>query len=60
MIIAGLWKYGDWRHVATGCNYALVSFIVNWSPSALITRHDEIYYVTAVGCSDWLPSLRRT
>jgi len=24
MIIAGLWRYGDWRHVATGCN-ALVS-----------------------------------
>ena len=22
-------------------------------------RHDEIYYVTAVRCSDWLPSLRR-
>jgi len=20
MIIAGLWTYGDWRHVATGCN----------------------------------------
>ena len=19
MRIAGLWKYGDWRHVATGC-----------------------------------------
>ena len=24
MIIAGLWRHGDWRHVATGCN-ALVS-----------------------------------
>ena len=24
MIIAGLWRYGDLRHVATGCN-ALVS-----------------------------------
>ena len=20
MITAGLWRYGDWRHVATGCN----------------------------------------
>jgi len=20
MVIAGLWRYGDWRHVATGCN----------------------------------------
>jgi len=19
MTIAGLWRYGDWRHVATGC-----------------------------------------
>jgi len=26
MIIAGLWRYGNWRHVATGCN-ALVSLI---------------------------------
>jgi len=24
MIIAGLWRYGDWPHVATGCN-ALVT-----------------------------------
>jgi len=25
MIIAGLWRYGDWHHVATGCN-ALVMY----------------------------------
>jgi len=25
MIIAGLWRHGDWRHVATGCN-ALVTY----------------------------------
>jgi len=25
MIIAGLWIYGDWRHVATGCS-ALVNY----------------------------------
>ena len=25
MTIAGLWRYGDWRHVATGCT-ALVDF----------------------------------
>ena len=24
MIIAGVWRYGDWRHVATGCS-ALVT-----------------------------------
>jgi len=24
MTIAGLWRYGDWRHVATGCT-ALVN-----------------------------------
>jgi len=29
MIIAGLWRYGDWRHVATGCN-------------ALVTREKHI------------------
>jgi len=28
MIIAGLWRYGDWRHVAKGCN-ALVRLNVN-------------------------------
>jgi len=26
MTITGLWRYGDWRHVATGCT-ALASFI---------------------------------
>jgi len=26
MIIAGLWRYGDWRHVALGCS-ALVILI---------------------------------
>ena len=25
VIIAGLWRYGDWRHVATGCNALVVS-----------------------------------
>jgi len=25
MTIAGLWRYGDWRHVATGCT-ALVHY----------------------------------
>jgi len=25
MIIAGLWRYGDWRHVATGCNALVLS-----------------------------------
>ena len=24
MTIAGLWRYGDWRHVATGCIALLV------------------------------------
>jgi len=24
MIIAGLWRYGDWRHVATGCNALVI------------------------------------
>jgi len=27
MAIAGLWRYGDWRHVATGCT--ALWFIVN-------------------------------
>jgi len=37
MIIAGLWRYGDWRHVATGCNdlvmmidcFVLCSFVTS-------------------------------
>jgi len=24
MTIAGLWRYGDWRHVATGCTTLLL------------------------------------
>jgi len=24
MRIAGLWRYGDWRHVATGCNALVI------------------------------------
>ena len=24
MTIAGLWRYGDWRHVATGCTALVV------------------------------------
>ena len=27
MTIAGLWRYGDWRHVATGCNALVLSDI---------------------------------
>jgi len=26
MIIAGLWRYGDWQHVAMDCNTVLVIF----------------------------------
>jgi len=25
MTIAGLWRYGDWRHVATGCTALVLS-----------------------------------
>jgi len=25
MLIAGLWRYGDWRHGSTGCNAVLIS-----------------------------------
>jgi len=24
MITAGLWRYGDWRHVATGCDALVI------------------------------------
>jgi len=27
MAIAGLWTYGDWRHVATGCTVLVILFI---------------------------------
>jgi len=27
MIIAGLWRYGDWRHVATGCSDLVTSVV---------------------------------
>jgi len=29
MTIAGLWRYGDWRHVATGCNCLVVLITAN-------------------------------
>ena len=35
MIIAGLWRYGDWRHVATGCNVLVVYKFLS-GPSARI------------------------
>ena len=37
MIIAGLWRYGDWRHVATGCN-ALVVIMPQFWPSVKLIR----------------------
>jgi len=27
MLTAGLWRYGDWRHVATGCNALVTSML---------------------------------
>jgi len=30
MIIAGLWRCGDWRHVTTGCN-AIVIYLIRLS-----------------------------
>ena len=42
MTIAGLWRYGDWRHVATGCT-ALVSVTLasanNASATTTATSH---------------------
>jgi len=38
MTIAGLWRYGDWRHVATGCT-ALVTFKRRRSRS--VKDHEE-------------------
>jgi len=29
MTIAGLWRYGDWRHVATGCTALVVWIATN-------------------------------
>jgi len=28
MTIAGLWRYGDWRHVATGCTSLVIIIII--------------------------------
>jgi len=43
MTIAGLWRYADWRHVATGCN-ALANTTL---PSSSL--HDCGKYNTALG-----------
>jgi len=29
MTIAGLWRYGDWRHVATGCTALVLLKCIN-------------------------------
>jgi len=36
MTIAGLWRYGDWRHVATGCT-ALVYLTIITHTFAKVT-----------------------
>ena len=46
MIIAGLWKYGDWRHVVTGCN-------------ALVFLRSTVYSATA-NYNFWKSACRRS
>ena len=45
MTIVGLWRYGNWRHVATGC-IALVVFINSVVTDGMSTvfTHLSIYY----------------
>jgi len=37
VVIAGLWRYGDWRHVATGCN--ALAFVSNEQRAAAIRSY---------------------
>jgi len=46
MIIAGLWRYGDWRHVVTGCN-------------ALVFLRSTVYSATA-NYNFWKSACRRS
>jgi len=34
MIIAGLWRYGNWRHVATGCSALVQSIYTAVAPAS--------------------------
>ena len=54
MIIAGSWRYGDWRHVATGCT-ALVLTYTQCSQDTLLTtwyKWDRLLVMltTAIHC----------
>jgi len=51
MTIAGLWKYGDWRHVATGCTAVVCSesdYYVEFSPRQI--SHLEYDLTASVEC----------
>ena len=43
MTIAGLWRHGDWRHMATGCT-ALVHTDIAWLQSKWVAEYkDKVY-----------------
>jgi len=39
IIIAGLWRCGDWRHVATGCNSLVTRMWANAQPDGRPAEH---------------------
>jgi len=49
MIIPGLWRYGDWRHVATGCN-AVVSLNHGYCIHRVKWRHISVVAVRSPFC----------
>jgi len=40
MTIAGLWKYGDWRHVTTGCT----ALVYDVRDTAALVEKTELSY----------------
>jgi len=53
VIIAGLWRYGDWRHLATGCT-ALVDDIIT-----VVQQHRLRWYghVLRKDETDWVKEM---
>ena len=45
MTIAGLWRYGNWRHVASGCT-TLVIIIITPTPTVNFCHPSELYLLS--------------
>jgi len=52
MTIAGLWRYGNWRHVAMGCT-ALVIYKAQYTHEFCAYNQQQLYQVRAQRMLGW-------